>query len=461
MAHRLAWLPKPGHDDAMRRFLYLSPYFPPQTRVGALRPLKFARHLPDHGWAPLVLADLWQESQLDADLVDAIPETTMVVRDWSGRAAKAWRGFERAPVRPVSDAARVRDVADDPPRRRLRDRLRLPRWLDNPELIPLGEHGPRIPHALAAARKLLQQTPCEAIVVNADPFAACLVGTALKRETGLPLIIDLRDPWALCELRRPLRPALVAALIARLERDVMRVADRVLLNTETTLGDYREYYEDLPEDRFDCIRNHADRELIADGAPMAFERFTLLFLGNFGRFIKADVLIRVLAELRRRGIDERSLQLVVTGRFPEASWRMAQGMGVAAMIVLHPHVPYREIGAVMAASDLLVLLIQPRGRQRLASKLFDYLASDRPILAISENAELTEMLTASGAGTTHGYAEITAIADQIAAELAAGRQRVVTRRPIGATSQEASARLAMHLDAITASAGRRDANETR
>ena len=424
----------------------LSPYFPPQARVGALRPLKFVRHLPDYDWASVVLCDLWPGAATDPDLLPGVPDSTIVVRDYSRRAGPAFAAFERAHRTPEpAPAPRVRGPSTRGSRRLI---PKLPALLDNPELIPLGEHGPRIPYALRAARRALDRFPCDAILVNADPFATCLVGARLKRETGLPLIVDLRDPWALCELRRPMRPLPIRALVDRLERDVVRAADRVLLNTETTLADYRAHYPELPPERFACIRNHADAELIGHGSHPGFDRFTLLFLGNFGRFIKADVLVRVLAELQRRGVRETELQLVVTGNFPEAAWRMAQGMGVAAMIHLHPHVPYRQIGAVMAASDLLVLLIQPRGRQRLASKLFDYLVSERPVLAISESAELRGLLDRSEAGHTYGYAEITAIADRIQAEMAAGRGRTVPRRAVGATSAEAAAALAAHLDAI-------------
>ena len=440
----------------MRRLLYLSPYFPPQTRVGALRPLKFARHLPTFGWAPVVLADLWSGEPIDDALADAVPDSTIVIRDWSRRAApeeQRWLQRRRASSGPAEvevggprDPGRVRSERSEPKRRR----LALPAWLDNPELIPLGEHGPRIPYALQAARRVLDRHPCDAILVNADPFAATLVGARLAEQTGLPLVVDLRDPWAHCELRRPMRPLLVRNAVDRLERSVIRRAAAVILNTEATLDDYRRAYPELPPDRFVCIRNHGDAALVADGSHAEFDRFTLLFLGNFGRFIKADVLVSVLAELAARGVGPDAVQLVVTGAFPEEGWRMVQGMGVANYLHLHPHVSYREIGAIMAAADVLVLLVQPHGRQRLAAKLFDYLVAERPVLAISESAELAGLLAQSGAGRTFPYADVAGIADEVMAQMAAGRGRVAPRAPIGATSREATQTLAALLDRVVA-----------
>jgi glycosyltransferase involved in cell wall biosynthesis len=418
-----------------RRLLYLSPYFPPLARVGALRPLKFVRHLGAHGWEVVVLADLWSGDPWDVDLAAAIPPEVQVVRGWSRRAAPAeaaWRAG-RLPDAPAAPRG-------GPPRW-------LPAALNNPELLPLGEHGPRIPFALAATRRLLAAQRFDAVLVNCDPFAAALVAARAAAERGLPLLVDLRDPWALCELRRPLRPRPIRALIDALERRVVDQAAAVVLNTEATRDDYRRHYADLPAERFVAIRNHSDADLIGAGQHAGFDRFTVLFLGNFGRFIRPDALIAGLAALRRRGVPADALQLVFTGAFPPEGWALARAAGVEDWLRPHPRVPHRATGAVMAAADLLVLLVQPGVRQRLAAKLFDYLVAERPIVAVGDNPELAELLAASGAGAMVGHGDPEALADQLEAALRAGRQRQVARRPTQTTSAEASAALAAALEA--------------
>ncbi len=458
----------------MRRVLWLSPYFPPQTRVGALRPLKFVRHLSALGWESVVLCDLRPEDAVQAQLAAMIPDDVHVIRNWSRvaqaterahlragdavfRQSPAARPGERAAGSVAADHAAAAHAAGaaSPGSRASAAKgaanvwaaigAKLVRGL-NPEWLPLGEHLSRMPYAMGAARRALQAFPSSAIVVNADPFAAALVGAQLAAEARLPLIVDLRDPWALCELRRPMRPLLQRALVDRMERRVVEQAATVILNTEVTLDDYRRHYRDLPATRFQCIRNHGDAELVAAGSHPGFDRFTLLFLGNFGRFIKADVLIRVLAELRARGVGPDKVQLVVTGAIPAESLQMARGMDTDAYLRPHDHVPYPQIGAIMAAADLLVLLVQPRGQQRIAAKFFDYLTAERPVLAISESQELASLISASGAGTIHRYADVPGIADAIEAAIAAGRHQVRPRSPIGATSAEAAQALAALLE---------------
>jgi glycosyltransferase involved in cell wall biosynthesis len=390
----------------MRRLLYVSPYFPPQSRVGALRPLKFVRHLPDQGWEPVVLCDLRRGDPIDADLLAAIPASTTVIREYGRRAARNER--------------------------------------------TLGEHGPDIPHAVAAGRRILARHPCAAILVNADPYAATLVGRKLALHGGLPLVLDFRDPWAPCELRRPMRPPLQRLVTDRLERMAVQAASRVILNTDAARDAYVEHYRDLPSTRFVTIRNHSDPELIASTPAPAPAAFTLLLLGNLRRFVEGDVLLQALSELRRRGHSPARVRLRVVGRVPEAVWSQARQLEVADLLEVEPPIPYRQIGGVMQSADVLVA-ISHAGRQRIPAKVYDYLTTSRPILVATDNPELQQLLREAGGAVVCSLADGGAIADAVGREIEQGRQRSVERRPVGTDSATATARLAQVLDAAVAS----------
>jgi hypothetical protein len=421
----------------MRRFLYLTPYFPPQSRVGALRPLKFARHLPAHGWEPVILCDLWPGAATSAALLEAVPPQLTILRDYSARARLA----EAALGQPAT--ARSPRAASPWWERR------VPAWLQNPELVPLGEHSVHMPHAWRAARRALRERRCEAIMVNADPWAAMVVGAALARQTGLPLIQDLRDPWAPCALRRPRRPAPIRALVDALERWTLEPAARVILNTEAALADYRRHYPDLPAARFTCIRNHSDAALIGHGVHAGFDRFTLLFLGGFRRFVEGEALLDLLVGLARRGVSAAQLQLVVTGEVPAQTWEMARARGVEAYLKKHAAVPYHQIGPVMDNADVLVAL-NNHTTQRIPAKFYDYATTRRPILIFADNPELGELL-ARHQGALFGLDEADAAAAHVLQQLAAGRGVIVERDARALSSEAATARLAALLNGASPS----------
>jgi hypothetical protein len=440
--------------STLRRFLYVSPCFPPQSRVGALRPLKFARHLPDHGWAPVVLTDLSPEDAIDTSLGAQVPVSTVVHRTYSRRAAPTEAQVQAGELpwevdsggKPLSLPAYKKLL---PPALRNEYRSRS-FWWPSPELLPLGHYSPDIPHAIRAGRAALATHPdCEAIVVNADPWAALLVGRSLAQRSGLPLVLDLRDPWSVCELKRHRRPLPQRWLVDRLERMCVQAAARVIVNTETTLADYRAHYPDVPAERFDVIRNHGDPALIGEGSYPAQPAFTALFLGNFRRFVSGDILIDAVGQLHERlGWGPEQLRLMVTGRLPAAARARAARLGVTDMLVDHPFVPYREIGTFMQTADLLVSL-NHRTRQRVPAKIYDYLMSDRPMLVVADNPELQRMLGAVDGVDLHGLDDLHGVAASLERAVLAGRGRQIPRRGLGFDSATASAKLARILDVVT------------
>lgn len=383
-----------------RQFLYITPYFPPQKRVGALRPLKFVRHLPALGWQPIVLADLRPEDDVDRALLDACPSDIVVSRTYARDNDTSIPAVREDEPKSVSSsrapsAWRKRIAAFD-------DYASRQRWYPGPEWLPLGRHSLDMPHALRAARRLLQQYPsCEAIMVNADPYASLIVGAYLSRESGLPLISDLRDPWAPCELRRPQRPALQRKLVDRMERFVIERSAKVILNTERTLSDYRAWYADIAPERFTCIRNHADAELIAHGdfPPAPDDVCRLLFLGNLRRFVEGDNLLEALAlAMQRAGDHPQPFELMISGQITPEARSKAEELGIAQHLVAHAFVPYTQVGSFMNSAHGLIALNNATV-QRIPAKLYDYLTSDKPIVVIADNPEI-EAMTATYPGIT-------------------------------------------------------------
>ena len=427
----------PDVEPEVRRFLYISPFFPPLARTGSFRPLKFARHLPAEGWLPVVLADLWPGARIDPALAEAVPAGVRVVHDYGPSAGEAIRGVAAAP--PLA-----REAGRPSP-------ARAPGIFRGREWLPLGEAAFAIPHALRAARRVLAAEPVEAIMVNADPVAALVVGARLGAESGLPFLADLRDPWGPCVLRRPLRPATTRLLEGWAEAYVVRRAAKVILNTETTADDYRRHHDGLPAERFTFIRNHGDGELIRSGVGTIpqFPRFTLLFLGGFSRFVRPEPLLALLVELRARGID--TVRLALTERLDVESERRAEALGVAGMIETVGNLPYRDVGKLIDAADLLALIAPTR--QRMQAKFYDYVTAERPILAIGEaHGELDAILEETKAGQRFRPGEISDMADWVAGHLAKGRHPEAPRPAAGLaefTSATAARRLARLLDEVT------------
>lgn len=413
-----------------------------------MRPLKFARHLPDHGWAPIVLCDLKPSDKVDPDLLKAVPPTAIVFRSYGPLAWLSERAFLRRKLRrPLHGAGRRAGSESSPGWAANRHRIRLPSLPSlPPEHFPLGWHRLDMIHAIPAARGILRRFPCEAVMVNADPYDVLIVGQRVAGEAGLPLILDFRDPWSVCALRRPLRPPRQRRIVDRIERQVVTSASRIILNTETALEAYRRHYSDLPAERFTCLRNHGDRELISHGTFSRSPEFTILYLGRFRRFVEGCPVIRMLAELKRRGHGPADVRLVVSGTVPADTLRQAERLGVADLLDRRPAVSYRQVGPFMASADLLISLSHATD-QRIPAKFYDYALSSRPILLITENREFEGLARRLGGVTVRPPQDAGALADVIEEEIRLGQARMVARADCGLDSASASARLAAIIDA--------------
>ncbi|MFT5991618.1 MAG: hypothetical protein ACI82G_000610 [Bradymonadia bacterium] len=371
-----------------------------------------------------------------------MPEAVDVQFAYSGRASANAERALRSTLQPTDEREDSTPI--------VRRRLEAPAWLRwSPEYVPLGEHGPRIPAARRAAQRLLRAASFDAVLVNADPYAAMLVGAQAAAKARIPVVQDLRDPWSVCDLRRPRRPGIQRAVVDRMERHIVDSSARVILNTETTLAQYRSHYSDIDDARFACIRNHGDSALVGPmgsntrdvGAP-----FVVLFLGNFRRFLHGNALLEGLASLKAAGHGPSTVRLAVTGQVTEETRAVAAALGVEDMLEERPFVPYTEIGRVMDSADLLIANIP--SRMRIPAKFYDYALSRRPILALgpSDHAELRQLVSQlPGARFAHSE-DGAAVGAAIAEAIAEGAATVVDRNSTGLDSATATASLARILD---------------
>jgi glycosyltransferase involved in cell wall biosynthesis len=122
------------------------------------------------------------------------------------------------------------------------------------------------------------------------------------------------------------------------------------------------------------------------------------YVGSHGRANGLDTLVRAADELQARG--ERGFAFVFVGEGPEkaACQRLAAECGLTN-VLFWPAVAKQEVPAVLAALDVLLFCLRdvPVFRYGLSSnKLFDYLASGRPVVAAC--AVTGNPVAASGAG---------------------------------------------------------------
>jgi glycosyltransferase involved in cell wall biosynthesis len=144
------------------------------------------------------------------------------------------------------------------------------------------------------------------------------------------------------------------------------------------------------------------------------------YVGSHGAANGVDVLVRAAAVLRDRGAGDIALVLVGDGPDKRRCEQLAAGLKLAN-VIFAPPVPKLAVPGVLGALDVTLFPLRdvPVFRYGLSSnKLFDYLASGRPVICASALAD--NPVRASGGGVCVRPESPEAVADALTELAAAG-----------------------------------------
>jgi glycosyltransferase involved in cell wall biosynthesis len=373
------------------KLLLVSLYFPPAGGAGVQRPLKFATHLPALGIETHVLAPD------DPKWVHADPDLPLPTRAWVHRAR--YLGPKgRKPAEELHGKEGLARIATQ-------GRLALRRTLVPDENVTWNVT------AIPAAIRIARREGIDVVLTTSPPSSVHLVGAAVKRATGARWIADLRDSLVAHPHRRAESAlvrvkeqgeAQVAKLVARHADAIVCAADAI---TEETRG-----FE--PSGRVLTIANGSDFDDFAGLEHHASDRFRITHTGSF--FGKRSPR-PFLEALVRSGLEDVVARFV--GDFRSADREWAEGLGLGDRLELIPYVPRRRSLELQRDSEALLLLIPEaagRGKGVLSGKVFEYLAAERPVLAVvPPDGAAAGLIRETGAGVVAPPEDVDAIVEAL------------------------------------------------
>jgi len=394
----------------MRSVLLVSYHFPPDAAVGGFRCQKFAKYLPEHGWTPHVLTvrEHYHPRRDPSRLRDVArahvhrtrmlpsPLTAMLsARNALLRAA----GRSDLLARRLEANARMTFDQRDRPGEGLAARLR--RFVLSLGRMPDNQVG-WVPLALFASLRLRRRHSISTVLTSGPPHSAHLVGLYLKRLTRVGWIADLRDPWVGSpQVPLSLRSGLSDRVEARMERAVVRAADRVVLLTDRSRDSFRQRYPDQLPAKFVTITNGFDAEDFSSLSAVSPEPvFTVVHAGTLYYRRSPRALLTAIANLVERGtIPKTDIQVVFAGDIADGHdvADLTASGPLAGVVRLTGPLSHAEALTWMRRADLLCLFAQGQMDQ-IPAKAFEYLAAGAPILAIAGEGATTDLITKAGGG---------------------------------------------------------------
>jgi len=373
------------------KLLLVTLYFPPTGGGGVQRPLKFASHLPALGVETHVLApDDPKWLHADADL-------PLPTQAWVHRARYV--------------GPRGRRLADElHGRSGVQAALTQASALGRRLLVPdenVTWNATAIPKAISIAR----QEEIDVVLTTSPPGSVHLIGAAVKQATGAKWVADLRDSI----VRHPHRSTDgVGAFVKERSRAgiaqlVVRRADAIVAAADAIAEETRGL---SPKGRVVTIANGCDFDDFSGLEYRRTDRFRLTHAGSFFGRRDPRPFLQALAD---SGLEDVTVRFV--GDFRPSDREFMESLGLGDRVELIEYVPRRESLRLQRDSDALLLLIPEaggRGRGVLSGKVFEYLAAERPVLAVvPADGAAAALIRDTGAGVVAGPDDVPAIRDAL------------------------------------------------
>lgn len=364
----------------MKKVLFLAYLFPPIANSGTQRPLKFAKYLAAYGWEPTVItASQFGGHHTDHGLVADLPGNVNVIRvpmlneEIGDRIAR------------LTGGGRLGQKLGDAVRWRMQRRRR------SPDLYASWK-----PTVVREATKLLASTRFDAIYATGFPWTSLLIGCELSKSTGIPLVADFRDLWAGENLFRSERPPHEEELA--LERSVLECATTVVTASASIGRQLAAAHPEVSPDKFVAIHNGFDAaDFAAEPVRSRVKRFRVVFTGVWKEGYNPAELYDTIDWIRRsRPALLDDVEVIAAGFTPGEARRR----GLTAYIDERGVVSHDEALSLMRSADLLYLShVDPERQWVVPGKLYEYLASGSPVLALTHpEKETAKIIDAVGGG---------------------------------------------------------------
>lgn len=378
-----------------KKVLIITYYWPPSGGGGVQRWLKFAKYLPQLGWEPLVVSPENPDyPTLDASLLqDIAPEVTEL-------KVPIWEPYQLFKV--VSGKKKHEKVNTGilETGKKQSATMRLALWLRGNLLIP----DPRVFWVRPAVKrlsKLIPELKPDVLITTGPPHSVHLIGMKLSRKFGLPWLADFRDPWSTIDYLDWFKPSAVARKLQRkLEHEVLTRATAVLTVSENWADELRQ----LGARKVHVITNGFDEDdFVAQPALAESTDFVLTHAGIITSFRNPSLLWNVLDQLL--AADEQfasRFRLRLIGTVDEqVKAEIASLKNLQTKTEWVGYLPHEEVLKEYRKASLLLLLTNQSGNAagHIPGKLFEYLASEKPVLALGDTlGDVARILKETGAG---------------------------------------------------------------
>lgn len=381
----------------MKKVLIITYYWPPAGGPGVQRWLKFVKYLPDFGIQPIVyIPENPTYPLIDEKLLSEVSDKVIVLKN-KIIEPYAWASiFSKKSTKKISSG-----IIPNQKKQSFVQKMML--WVRGNLFIPDARVF-WVKPSVKFLSEYIQQNNIETIITTGPPHSLHLIGLALKNKLNVKWITDFRDPWTTIGYHSELKLTKSSAFKhKRLEKEVMQTADELIVTSPTT----KKEFESITSKPIHVITNGYDSENVKK--QTLDEKFSLAHIGSFLSNRNPQILWQSLQEL----IDEneefkKSFELKLIGATSQEVMDAISNFGLTDFVNNLGYVSHQEAVEHQRKSQVLLLIEIDSSATKsiIPGKVFEYIVSERPIIAIGpKDSDFAEIITSTNTGTFFTYQE--------------------------------------------------------
>ncbi len=260
--------------------------------------------------------------------------------------------------------------------------------------------------------KYISENNIDTIITSGPPHSLHLIGLKLKQNLNVKWFADFRDPWTTIGYHSALKLSSYAEKKHKnLERKVLNTADTIIVTSKTTKTEFQA----ITTKPIEVITNGYDVENISK--QTLDEKFTLAHIGSFLSDRNPIILWESLSELVAENEKFATLfQLKLIGKVSQEILDTIDGFNLNSYVNNLGYVSHKEAIEHQKKSQILLLIEidSLETKSIIPGKLFEYMVSERPIIAIGpKGSDFAEIITETNTGVFFIYNEKEKLKKQI------------------------------------------------
>jgi glycosyltransferase involved in cell wall biosynthesis len=390
----------------MNKVLIVTYYWPPSGGAGVQRWLKFAKYLPEFGWEPIILTVDPQfaaypvtDYSLNEDIPFGLKVYTTPATDYFSIYRK-----DKSKIPAAGFANSMDDTIKG----------KLLRFIRGNFFLPDPRKGWNR-YAFKKASDLISSEGIRHVITTSPPHSTQLIGLMIKKKyPEIKWIADLRDPWTDIYYYKQFYPTLLSKWIdAGYEKRVLIKADRII-TVGTSLKNTFSLKENGIEGKSVVLTNGYDEDDFKGIESTLPQKLTITYVGTLSDIYPVEGLISALKKIKNEGID---FALRFVGSVSGKTRQLILSDIPDSAVEFLPYVIHSEAVRHMMSSSLLLLIIPSHKSNKsiITGKLFEYLATRKPILCLGPaDGDAAEIIKECGSGVTLDYHDSEKISEYIA-----------------------------------------------